>query len=56
MCRSAKQITPPAIIRIALRLVSTVLESLKLPTKPRLKISNNAPKIVPLMPASESSR
>ena len=58
MCRSAKQITPAARIKMALKLVSkvVVLKSLKLPTKPRLKISNNAPKIVPRMPDSESSR
>lgn len=56
--RSAKQITPPARIRMAPTLVRTVvvLASVKLPTKPKLKISNKAPKIIPLIPASESSR
>ena len=58
VCRSAKQIIPPTRIKIALTAVSiiVVLESLKLPTKPRLKISNNAPKITPLVPASDSNR
>jgi hypothetical protein len=49
----------PAIsIRIALTAVSRVPVSdpLRLPATPKLKISNSAPKISPLTPASESIR
>jgi len=49
----------PAIsIRIALSVVSrpSVPDTLRLPAKPRLKISSRAPKINPLTPASESIR
>ena len=59
VCRSAKQIPPAISIRTALSDVSNVevLDSLKLlPTRPRLKISNSAPKITPRIPASDSNR
>ncbi len=56
--RSAKQIAPAMIIRTELSAVSSVvvLDSLKLPTSPKLKTNSSVPKISPLMPASDSMR
>lgn len=49
---------PATSIRTALRVLSTVvvLDPRKLPIKPKLKISSSAPKINPLIPASDSMR
>ncbi|MGA3296049.1 MAG: hypothetical protein ABSD41_01210 [Candidatus Bathyarchaeia archaeon] len=58
VCRNAKQIIPATSIKTELNPVSVVVESdlLKLPTKPRLRISNNAPKTIPLIAASDNNR
>lgn len=58
VCLRAKQTVPAMSIRMALIEVSRVevLDSLKLPTNPRLKISSSAPKTKPLIPASDSMR
>ena len=60
VCRSVKQTIPAMIIRIALNEVRRAVEfdtdTLALLTTPRLKMSNSAPKMSPLIPASESIR
>ena len=58
VCLSIKQIPPPMRTRAALTSIRDVVvaDGLKLPTNPKLKISSSAPKIIPLIPASESKR
>lgn len=58
MCLSEKQIIPPMSMRPELKAVSGVdlLGGMKFPIKPRLKINSSAPKIMPLIPASDNSR
>ena len=62
VCLSAKQIIPAISIRIELITVSVVPDPLAptltavAPAMPKLKISNSAPKIIPLIPASDSNR
>lgn len=58
VCRNAKQIIPPTRMRTALTAVRRVdvLDSLKLPINPMLKNSRRAPKMIPLIPASDSNR
>ena len=58
MCRSAKQIIPPIRMRMALAVVRSenVPGPLKLPIRPMLKNSSRAPKITPLIPASDNRR
>ena len=58
VCLKEKQIIPAISIRIALTAVRKfpVPGPPKLPATPRLKMSNSAPKIRPLTPASESIR
>lgn len=58
MCLRPKQIAPAMSIRTALTAVREVdvLDSLRLPTNPRLKIRSSAPKVIPLMPASDNAR
>lgn len=58
VCLRAKQMMPAMSIRTALKVVSMVVvfDPLKLPIIPKLKISSSAPKISPLMPASDSMR
>lgn len=58
VCLRPKQIAPAISIRTALIAVSEVdvLDSLRLPTSPRLKIRRSAPKIIPLIPASDNAR
>jgi len=61
VCRSAKQIPPASSMRTALNDVSSVdvldvFELKLLPTRPRLKISNSAPKTIPRIPASDNIR
>jgi len=58
VCLSAKH-TPPAMsIRTALKAVSKVdvPAVVKPPTISRLKINRSAPKIMPLIPASDNNR
>lgn len=55
VCRRPKQM--PAIrTNTALSAVSevVVLDALKLPTTPRMKISSSPPKIIPLVPVSDN--
>ena len=58
VCRSEKQIIPAISISIALIVVRKLFEADPAPpilfANPRLNISNSAPKIRPLTPASES--
>jgi len=58
VCLRAKQITPATSIRTALRVLSMVVvpDPRRLPISPKLKISSSAPKISPLIPASDSMR
>jgi len=53
-----KQVMPPMRTRTALACASNVVEvtALKFTTNPKLKISNSAPKIIPLIPASDNIR
>jgi len=58
VCLSAKHTAPAMSIRTALNAVSRmdVVDSVNPPTIPKLKISSSAPKIIPLIPASDNSR
>ena len=63
VCLSAKQTTPAMMINTALREVRSVvvfeldkLDTLAFPNTPRLNMSNSAPNMIPLIPASESIR
>ncbi len=57
-CLRTKQMAPAIRIKEELTVVSRVdvSDSLMLPNNPRLNMSSSAPKIIPLIPASESNR